>query len=131
VITEEKMINNQLKQIAANSNEVGFAVAPRIIGHDAPDPTGNIQINLGSEFNLLDPDLPSGAMQVIVGGEVYSQTISDPPSAEKEFFVTNAPANLIRIRPHFGVAVTEPQAHPFRLLVNGAEAAPFWIELGP
>lgn len=131
VITEEKMINNQLKQIAANSNEVGFAVAPRIISHDAPDPAGNIQVNLGSEFNLLDPDLPPGAIQVIVGGEVYGQTTSDPPGAEKEFFVTNAPVNLIRIRPHFGIVGTEPQAHPFRLLVNGAEAAPFWIELGP
>jgi hypothetical protein len=29
------------------------------------------------------------------------------------------------------VIVTEPQAHPFRLVVNGAESAPFWIELNP
>jgi hypothetical protein len=29
------------------------------------------------------------------------------------------------------VAVTQPAAHPLRLIVNGAESAPFWIEVNP
>jgi hypothetical protein len=131
VIEEEKVINNELKQIAASSNEIGFAVAPRISGHGAPDVNGDIQVNLGSEFDLLDANLPDDAVQVIVGGEIYSRVNADPPVSAKEFFVTNSPSNLIRIRPHFAVTVTEPQAHPFRLIVNGAESAPFWIEVSP
>jgi hypothetical protein len=131
VVMEEKVINNELKQIVASSNEIGFAVAPRIAADDPPDVNGNIRMNLGSEFDLLDPNLPDDAIQVIVGGEVYSRVNTDPPTNAKEFFVTNSPSNLIRIRPHFAVAVTEPQAHPFRLVVNGAESAPFWIELNP
>jgi hypothetical protein len=131
VVKDEKVISNELKQIVVSSNEVGFAVAPRIVGHDAPDANGNVQINLGSEFDPLDANLPEDAIQVIVGGKVYTRVNTDPPANPEEFFVTNTPANLIRIRPHFPVTVTEPQAHPFRLIVNGAESAPFWIELSP
>jgi hypothetical protein len=128
-VKEEKVISNELKQIIVSSNEVGFAVAPRIVGHEAPNANGNIQINLGSEFDPLDANLPEDAIQVIVGGKVYARVNADPPANAEEFFVTNTPANLIRIRPHFPVTVTEPQAHPFRLIVNGAESTPFWIEL--
>ena len=131
VVMEEKVISNELKQIVASSNEVGFAVGPRIAAHDPPDVNGNIQVNLGSEFDLLDPNLPDDAIQVIVEGEIYSRVNTDPPANAKEFFVTNSPSNLIRIRPHFAVTVTELQAYPFRLVVNGAESAPFWIELSP
>ena len=131
VVMEEKVINNELKQIVASSNEIGFAVAPRIAAHDPSDVNGNIQVHLGSEFDLLDPNLPGDAIQVIVGGEVYSRVNTDPPANAKEFFVTNSPSNLIRIRPHFVVTVTEPEAYPFRLVVNGAESAPFWVELSP
>jgi hypothetical protein len=130
-VKDEKVISNELKQIVVSSNELGFTVAPRIVGHEAPDANGNIQINLGSEFDPLDPNLPEDAIQVIVDGEVYTSVGSDPPANAKEFFVTNTPSNLIRIRPHFPVLVTELEAHPFRLIVNGAESAPFWIELSP
>jgi hypothetical protein len=134
-VKDERVISGELKQIVASSNEIGFAVAPRILppvsGQHVADGNGNIQIDLGSEFDPLDPNLPEDAIQVIVDGEVYTRVKSDPPDNAKEFFVTNTPANLIRIKPHFPVAVTELAAHPFRLIVNGAESAPFWIELGP
>lgn len=130
-VMEEKIISNELKQIAASSNEIGFAVAPRITGHGTPDLNGNIQVNVGPELDLLDANLPQDAIQVIVGSEVYSRALADPPTQAGEFFVAGSPANLIRIRPHFAVTVTEPQAHPFRLVVNGAESSPFWIELSP
>lgn len=134
-VKEEKVINNELKQIGVSSNEIGLAVAPRIVppisGQHVADGNGNIQIDLGSEFDPLDPNLPEDAIQVIVDGEVYTNAGVDPPASAKEFFITNAPSNLIRIKPHFPVLVTELQAHPFRLIVNGAESAPFWIELSP
>ena len=130
-IKDEKVIDNELKQIVVTSNEVGFTIAPRITEHGAPDANGNIQIDLGSEFDPLDTNLPEDAIQVIVAGEVYTPANVDPPANEKEFFATNSPSELIRIKPHFAVTVAEPQAHPFRLIVNGAESAPFWIELSP
>jgi hypothetical protein len=128
-VMDETLINNVLKQIVSSSNEVSFAVSPRIQGHDAPDAAGHIQIDLGPEFDPLDPNLPEGAIQVIVAGEVYTRVSTDPPAGEKEFVITNSPSNLIRIKPHFPVVVPQPEAHPLRLIVNGAESAPFWIEV--
>jgi Pvc16 N-terminal domain len=130
-VMDEQVINNELKRITVSSNEVSFAVSPRIQGHDAPDADGNIQINLGPEFDPLDPNLPEAAIQVVVAGEVYTRVNAEPLTNAKEFFVANSPSNLIRIRPHFPVAVTQPEAHPALLIVNGAESAPFWIELNP
>jgi len=130
-VLEEKVINNELKQIVATSNEIGFAIAPRIVGHTAPDGSGNIQIDLGGEFDPLHPSFPADAIQVVLTGEVYERVFVDPPTNPREFFVTNAPSNLIRIKPHFPVVVSAAIAHPCRLIVNGAESAPFWIELIP
>ena len=129
------MISNVLKQIAVSSNEIGFAVSPRIIDSDPPDLNGNIQINLGSEFDALDANLGDDAIQVVVDGEVYTRPDPpnrvDPPANEKEFFVGNTPSNFIRINPHFPVLVTQSVAHPLQVTVNGASSAPFWIELNP
>jgi hypothetical protein len=130
-VMDEKVISNELKQISVSSNEVGFAVAPRITGHDAPDANGTIRITLGVEFDPLDANLPEDVMQVIVDGEVYTRVDDDSPANPREFFVTNSPENAIRLKPHFAVTVTQPEAHPLRLIVNGAETAPFWIELNP
>ena len=134
-VADEKVISNELKRIVVASNEVGFAVSPRIVGNDPPDPAGNIQINLGSEFDLLDANLADDAIQVVVAGEVYTRPKPpdrvDPPANVKEFFVTNTPSNLIRVKPHFPVVVTQSVAHPLQVAVNGATSAPFWIELNP
>jgi hypothetical protein len=134
-VQDEKVISNVLKQIAVSSNEIGFAVSPRIIDSDPPDLNGNIQINLGSEFDALDANLGDDAIQVVVDGEVYTRPDPpnrvDPPANEKEFFVGNTPSNFIRINPHFPVLVTQSVAHPLQVTVNGASSAPFWIELNP
>jgi hypothetical protein len=134
-VADEKVISNELKQIIVSSNEVSFAVSPRITGHNAPDAGGNIQINLGAEFDPLDANLADDAIQVVVDGEVYTRPPPpdrvDPPANVKEFFVDNNPSNLIRINPHFPVVVTESVAHALQLIVNGAASAPFWIELNP
>jgi hypothetical protein len=130
-VMDEKVIRNELKQMSVSSNEVGFTVAPRITGHNAPDANGTLRITLGAEFDPLDANLPEDAMQVIVDGEVYTRSKDDPPANPREFFVTNSPSNAIRLKPHFALTVAQPEAHPLRLIVNGAESAPFWIELNP
>ena len=133
-VLDEKVINNELKQITTSSNEVAFAVAPRIEDHGEVDTEGNITINLGPEFNPLDPAIPPDLrdelidMQVIVDGMVYTSVMEDspPPLNQGEFLVTST---SITIKPHFDVHPVVAAVHPFRLIVNGAESAPFWIEV--
>jgi hypothetical protein len=135
-VKDEKVISNELKQITVSSNEVGFAVAPRIVGHEAPEPDGSITVNVGTEFSLLDVHLPADSIQVIVSGVVYVLHKPDPNTMFKQgqFRLESdltAGVNRVVIQSHFDVSATELQAHPFRLIVNGAESAPFWIELSP
>jgi hypothetical protein len=136
-VKDEKVINNELKQISVSSNEIGFAVAPRIVQHEAPAPDGSITIDVGTEFSLLDVRLPADSIQVIVSGVVYRSHKPDPDNTvfeQGQFRLESdltAGVNRVVIQPHFEVSVTEPQAHPFRLIVNGADSAPFWIELSP
>ena len=136
-VKDEKVINNELKQISVSSNEIGFAVAPRIVQHEAPAPDGSITIDVGTEFSLLDVRLPADSIQVIVSGVVYRSHKPDPDNTafeQGQFRLESdltTGVNRVVIQPHFEVSVTEPQAHPFRLIVNGADSAPFWIELSP
>ena len=120
-ILEEKVIDNELKQVVVTSNEIGFVVAPLILGNGNLM-GGNIEISLG--FDPEDPNFPADAIQVIVAGQVYTRVPASPTINAEEFFVANSP-NRITINPH--IPVTEPI--PFRLIVNGAESAPFWIDL--
>ena len=133
-VLNEQVINGELKQIVATSNEIGLAIAPRIVNQTFNG--GNIDLNLDLGLNLLDENLPEESIQVIVAGEIYTRTTINPPAAEREFFIwrdlnNDPPLNLIRLAPHFPIVVSEPLAYPFRLIVNGAESAPFWIELNP
>jgi hypothetical protein len=133
-VKEEKVISNELKQISVSSNEIGFAVAPRIVQHEAPAPDGLITINVGTEFSLLDVRLPADSIRVIVSGVVYRSHKPSTAFEQGQFRLESdlaAGINRVVIQPHFDVSVTELQAHPFRLIVNGAESAPFWIELSP
>jgi hypothetical protein len=129
-VQTEQVINNQLKQIMATSNEVSFAIAPRIASHDNPDTDGTIQINLGDEFDLTDAGLE---LQVVVAGEVYEGVESNLPSTPGQFVALNdplaTPANSIKISPSANFDAAIPQ--PFQLIINGAESAPFWIEVNP
>ena len=120
-ILEEKVIDNELKQVVVTSNEIGFVVVPLILGNGNLM-GGNIEISLG--FDPEDPNFPADAIQVIVAGQVYTRVPASPTINAEEFFVANSP-NRITINPH--IPVTEPI--PFRLIVNGAESAPFWIDL--
>lgn len=136
-VQAEQVVNGELKQMRVTSNEVSLAIAPRIVGHSAPAADSTIQIDLGNEFDLLDANLPEGAIQVVVGGEVYAVPPPDPSASvpaldgtPREFVVANSP-NRIVIQPHFPTTVSEAIAYPVQLIINGADSAPFWIELEP
>lgn len=126
-VSAERVINNELKQIVATSNEIGFAIAPRLVRHDPPDGDGNIPIEVGDEFDLLDDNLTEDAIQAIVAGEVYTRVFDSSLLNPREFVVTNAP-NRVLINPH--MSVSGAMTYPFRLIVNGAGSAPFWLEFG-
>jgi Pvc16 N-terminal domain len=126
-ITDQTVLLGQIKQIVSSSNETALAIVPRIESFALV--AGNIQVNLGSEFDLTTLTLNSDRLSVSLGGVAYSQTDVDPIPDAGAFRV--AGPHQITLRPHAGLdlAPATPAAHSFRLIVNGAESPPFWVEL--
>ncbi|MGB8465558.1 MAG: DUF4255 domain-containing protein [Terrimicrobiaceae bacterium] len=126
-VTEQTVLLGQVKQIVSASNETGLAIVPRIESFALA--AGNIQINLGPEFDLTTLTLNSDRLSVSLAGVAYSRTTVDPIPHAGEFRVSGS--HQITLRPHSGldVAPATPAAHSFRLIVNGAESPPFWVEL--
>lgn len=137
VVKDEKVILNQLKQISDTSNEVAFFVAPRIKSRSLPDPllppglNRRITVEIEPTFDFThgvgtDQELE---IRIVMAGRTYERkdfdpSLPDPADNDGRFEVA---ADSVTFQA-FDVSSGD---HPFRLIVNGAESAPFWIELRP
>lgn len=130
VVKEEKVILNQLKQISDTSNEVAFFVVPRIKSNTPPGPDKRITVEIEPTFDLTHGEGTDQELEirVVMAGRTYEKDFdpspSDPADNDGRFEVS---ANSVT----FQAFDVSPGDHPFRLIVNGAESAPFWIELSP
>jgi hypothetical protein len=137
VIKDAKVILNQLKQISDMSNEVAFIVAPRIKSHTLPDPllppglNKRITVEIEPTFDLTHGAGTSQELEVriVMAGRTYERKDFDPsppdPADNDGRFEVSADSVTLQAFDAF------PGDHPFRLIVNGAESAPIWIELSP
>ncbi len=125
VLRRENLLGHP-KEIVSASNQAPFTVAPRIAGHTIVAP--NIQVDIGDEIDLTNLNESYDAVQVSLDGVVYTETFINPPAAPGVWFRT---ASAVLLRPHGGVdlAPANPEVHAFRLVINGAETAPYFIEL--
>jgi hypothetical protein len=129
VIKELRVIQGQLKEITDTSNETAFAVSPRVIGAAVEDPAERrIRIDLDPSTDLSPAGAPGPLdIVVVVDGESYARfdpTVSGATFDIGEFEPANVTLDfLARFDPGL------PGTHPFRLIVEGAESQPFWIEL--
>jgi hypothetical protein len=78
-------------------------------------------ITIEGPTDLEDPAL-AGQIEVYLDGVAYA---AKSPPLVKEFEITGP--QTITIRSHIGS--DDVGSHPFRLIVRGAEAPPFWIEV--
>jgi hypothetical protein len=107
------------------SNQIAFAIGPRIAGHGPPDPvTRRVRIDIVA---ALDLSLPSTAVELVVQGDAYVRLVAftGNPAVDDGAFVVDA-AGLV-LQPLFNPLA--PGFHAVRLMANGAEAQPFWIEI--
>ena len=125
VLRQENLLGHP-KEIVSVSNQAPFTVAPRIAGHTVLVP--NIVVDIGNEIDLTDLNESYDSLQMSLDGVVYTETFSNPPGAPGEWFRM---ANSVIFRPHVGVelAPANPEVHAFRLVINGAETTPYFIEL--
>ncbi|MFY0533286.1 Pvc16 family protein [Nannocystis pusilla] len=110
------------KTVTSRSNELAFAVTPFVTDNDPVEGVGDpVPVEVAAGTDLLNPAL-AGQIEVYVDGFAYEQDVSGDP---KTFQITDN--HHVTIHPHFGSGATGN--HPFRLIVRGAEAPPYWIEV--
>ncbi|MDC0672865.1 DUF4255 domain-containing protein [Nannocystis radixulma] len=118
VSSEYELPGGSTKTLTTRTNEIAIAITPFVLTH---------AIVMGAAGTPLDiltaPGSLAGDIEVHVAGVPYTRTTEDPPGL-KEFRVAGS---TITIGFHF--ADTNYGSYPFRLIVRGAEAPPFWIEV--
>lgn len=123
-VRAEQVIAGQLRTQSSTSNEIAFAVTPRITGHVLNVPAGTIRIDLDPAFpaDIAPPLGPELEIQVVIDGQVYQRVTPAPPAAG-QFFVQ---PNSVLVAASFNLATSA--LHSVRLSVEGADAQPYWIE---
>ncbi|KIG17893.1 hypothetical protein DB30_02516 [Enhygromyxa salina] len=124
VTLEQRMVGGQLVPITNDSNEVALVVIPRI-KNVVQVGTNRLELEIEPTFALDDSDIE---LSVIVDGQVYVAQALNPVEDLDEAgqFEVDSPTKLT-LQALFDT--TEAGDHATRIIVNGAESAPFWTEL--
>ena len=129
IVKELRVIQGQLKEITATSNETPFAVTPRVIGASVVDlAERRVRVDLDPSIDLTPAGAPGPLdILVVVDGENYGRF--DPAVAGSTFDPGEFEPghDTLDLRARFDPAA--PGSHPLRVIVEGAESQPFWIDL--
>ena len=124
-VRAEQLVAGQLRAQSSTSNEIAFAITPRITGHAVNAPAGTVRIDLDPAFpaDIIPPLGPELEIQVMIDGDVYQRVTPGPPAAG-QFFVQ---PNAVLVAATFNLATSG--LHSVRLSIEGADAQPYWIEI--
>jgi hypothetical protein len=106
----------------SQSNLTLVSLGARILTSDPPSGAGRIMLHLANLFDVTDAALD---VQLAIDGQIYHELTTFTGTAAKDagHFVRVA-ADRIEFHPAFAIVAGE--AHPVRLVINGAESQPFW-----
>jgi hypothetical protein len=122
------------------SNETPFSITPRIDSISIPDASGNVTVTITPRIDTIsasdasgnvrvigygfqDADIAAEDLQVFLGIDLLARGMEDTLD-RGEFAITDP--GILTLRLPNG---TSPGHAPFRLLINGAESPPAWIEV--
>jgi hypothetical protein len=107
----------------SESNQIAFSLGARIDRADPLNPAGRFVVRVVNLFDMLAPDLDA---LLAVDGAVYEETAAFSGNAANDRGLFQRLAGAAEFHPLFDPAIAG--AHPVRLVINGAESQPFWIE---
>lgn len=123
VVRRRTMPDGSVRSFEQGSNETPFAITPRIDGVGTPDGDGVLTVE---GYVFAHPDLEVENLRVYLGADRLSAGAAG--SLEPAEFAVLDAAHL-ELRLPAGLAAGDQV--PLRLLINGAESAPNWIEVPP
>lgn len=115
----ERMVGGQIVPITNDSNEVALVVIPRIASDTVDGGANKVDVSIAPTFDL---SLSSLEMRLYVDGQAYTKVIGSGAAGEYEIL------NPTTLRLNALFDVEADGEHPIRLVINGAESAPYWIE---
>jgi len=127
VSTTYKLPGGLTKELTTTSNEAPLTLTPFIVsdgGVGGAQPPVPVVLTTSGMTDLTDTAL-DGAISVVVAGQTYALATNAGDPGIREFKVNNAAQ--ITIGAHFGS--DDAGLYPIRLLVRGADAPPYWIEV--
>jgi hypothetical protein len=121
LVTEyRRMPDGSTRSFEKSSNETPFTITPRIDSIGAPDISGNVAV---TGFRFQHADIEASDVQVFLGSDPLSSGTSGSLNSG-EYAITDASNLELRL-----AAGTASGYLPFRLIINGAESPPSWIEV--
>ncbi|MEM7525551.1 MAG: DUF4255 domain-containing protein [Pseudomonadota bacterium] len=122
------------RTIEERSNQAAFSINPRITGFSRNVGTGEVTLDFGGVWRLnrgrpppaiVDPIAePELDILLSVDGVAYELLAPADPAAPGAFSVA---AHQLVYTPT--PEADAPGAHPVRVVVNGADSQPFWVEI--
>ncbi len=114
------MPDGSMRIFTKTSNETPFAITPRIDTISVPDPTGNVNV---TGYIFQHTDISTEDIQVYFGTELLSSGTGGSLNPG-EYDISSATTLEFRL------PTSTASGHiPLRLLINGAESPPAWVEV--
>jgi hypothetical protein len=129
VVKDSLVVMGQLKEITDVSNPANFAVIPRVLGATVTDATNRvIRVTLDTSTDLT-PAGSSGPLDLlfVANGQNYLRHDPTDPSATFDPGDFQPTGDSLEFRALFDPTVSG--AYPMRVIVEGAENQPFWMEI--
>lgn len=120
VTMAQRFVGDALVSNTNDSNQVAFAIVPRIASVDVDVPVaGKVTVTIVDTFALNDVDV---TIKLYVDGQAYTEVAGTVNDGEYEITTpTTVVFNAI-------FATNAAGDHPIRLMANGVESPPYWIE---
>jgi hypothetical protein len=115
----DRIVGGEIVPITNDSNEVPLVIIPRIASDNPGIVAEKVDVTIVATFDLELADLE---LRLYVDGKAYTKATGTANDLEYEIL---SPTTL---RFHADFAVDADGEHPIRLVVNGAESAPYWVE---
>lgn len=114
------MPDGSTRTFTKTSNETPFAITPRIDTISTPDGAGNVDV---TGYIFQHSDISAEDVQVYLGTELLSSGTGGALNPGE--YDISSPTTL-----EFRLPTSTASGHiPFRLLINGAESPPAWVEV--
>lgn len=120
-VTRFTLADGSQRDFDTMSNQVRFAIAPRIVSVTGGGATKTVTVDSFEPHTLTDGDI-----MVFAGTDRLVRATSSPPGPGEYFTPASPAADRVRLRFQYPASAVSGSTLPLRIIVRGAESGPWW-----